>query len=388
MKENIIPISKLAKQNWKYLIVIFLVTEFLILLTNKIDYSNSLYSNSDFNKYILMAEASPQLNQEVIRPFVYRIVVPWLAGLLPFSIINNFVLLNHIALLFLAFSVFLFLLDNNVGIKLSFFLTLTFQLNRYFFLYNTWNYFQVGDVISLGILFLSFLLLKRKNWILLFLIFPISVLIKEYVLLFLPAGFVYLFLERTSAKNYIIYFILSLSSILVYVLIRMIIFSEGGESLYVQYTTQVIYFSKPILLIKRFIVPFTPFGLIPIIFFRETILFFRKHFYFLIFSITVMALSFFGEPERLMAPLSVAFILFLFDLLKLIFNEIDERKFKLIFVVIYFLIVFTASFYHIWGIITLPTKELSMIFTIMVNVLMAILFLVFKNFSKFKIKLF
>ncbi len=193
---------------------------------------------------------------------------------LPFSIPTNFYFLNHFCINLLSIYVFTFLLDNNVSVKLSLLLTIVFQLNKYFFLFNIWNYFQVGDVISLGILFLSFLLLKHKNWISLFLDLSNNVLIKEYVRFFLKAGFVFLYLEKTSAKNYIVYFIISLCSILVYVLIRMIIISEGGESLFVQYTTQVIYFSKPILLIKRFIIPFTPFGLIPLIFYKELIGFF------------------------------------------------------------------------------------------------------------------
>ncbi len=88
-----------------------------------------------------------------------------------------------------------------------------------------------------------------------------------------------------------------------------------------------------------------------------------------------------------MAPLSL--VLFTF-FIRIIYKklEIFDRKLKWIFILSFIGITFIASFYHIWGIIKLPTKEISMIFTIVVNVLMTILFLVFKNFSKFKIKFF
>lgn len=386
LEEIQIPFSIVIRRKWKYLIFILLFTEILILLTNKIDYLNPIYSNADFNKYIKMAEASPQLTNEIIRPFVYRIIVPWIVGQLPLSTINGFYLINNFALFFLAVSVFIFLLDFNVEIKIAFILTITFQLNRYFFLYNTWNYFQTCDVISLGILFISFILLKRKNWLMLFLIFPLSVLVKEYVLMFIPAGFIYLFIKKESLKNFFIYSILSITSIAIYFLIRKLIISEGGESLYTQYTTQVIYFSKPDLLIKRFIVPFTPFGLIPIIFIKETIKFFKKYIYLIIYTLTVIVLSFFGEPERLMSPLSIVILLYLSEIFTNIFDLSLKINYYRIFLITFFTIVFIASFYHIWGIIKLPTKELSMIFTFAVNVLMVILFLVFKNFSKFKIK--
>lgn len=385
MEEKQIPISKVIRTNWKYLILILLLTEILILLTNKIDYLNPIYSNADFNKYIEMAKASPQLSNEVIRPFVYRIIVPWIVGQLPISTINGFYLINNFALFFLAVSVFIFLLDFNVEIKTAFILTITFQLNRYFFLYNTWNYFQTCDVISLSILFISFILLKRKNWIVLFLIFPLSVLIKEYVLMFIPAGFVYLYVKKESLKNFLIYSILSITSIVIYFLIRKLIISEGGESLYTQYTTQVIYFSKPDLLIKRFIVPFTPFGLIPIIFVKETVKFFKKYFYLLIYTLTVIVLSFFGEPERLMAPLSLVLLLYLSEIFTNIIKLSLNKNYNKIYLTIFFTIVFIASFYHIWGIIKLPSKEFSMIFTITVNILMTIFFLTFKNISKLKV---
>lgn len=375
MNNEIQSVKSIIRNNWKYILFLILASQIFIFLTGSIDYTNSEFSNSDFNKYIKMAEASPGINQDVIRPFVYRIIIPWIAGILPFSIFTNFEILNHIALIFLSLSIFIFFYDHNTSPKLAFVLTLAFQLNRYFFLLNTWNQFQVCDAVSLGIVFLSFSLIKRKNWFPMLIIFPVSVLIKEYVLIILPAGLFYLVISKSKKQDFIYYFIISLISISVFVLIRKVIFSEGGESLFVQYTTQVIYYSKPVLLLKRFVVPFTPFGLIPIFYYKELLKFFKEESHFFIYTLTVIGLSFFGEPERLMAPLSVVYLLFVGKIISQIIRDFVSKRSEINFYSLFLLIVFAASFYHIWGIVKLPSKEISMIFTVIVNTLMIILLL-------------
>ena len=82
----------------KHLLIIFAFTFFAVFLSGSINNSDPKYSNADLNKYIAMAEASPALNTDVIRPFVYRIGAPWVAGLLPFSTSTNFYLLNFLEL--------------------------------------------------------------------------------------------------------------------------------------------------------------------------------------------------------------------------------------------------------------------------------------------------
>jgi len=369
-----------------HIFILIATTLLTLIFSGSIDYTESKYSNSDLNKYITMAEASPGLDTDVIRPFVYRIGAPWVAGLLPFSIPINFYLLNLFALIALILSFYFFLIEFGVEKKLALIISIIFQLNKYFYIFLAWNQFQLNDTLSLAVLFYSFVLIKRRNIIFLFFLMVPSILVKEYVLFIIPAGIVYLHLNESNNKNIFRFSLISLVSILLFMFIRKLIVSDGGESLFIQYTTQVIYYTTPKLLLKRFIIPFTPFGLLPIIFYKDLAQFFKFNKHFFIYSLTVIVLSFFGEPERLIEPLAPVYYLFVAVLIRkyilLNENEIFSNKILILLVVSSFL----SSFYHLWGIILLPNELLSIISTIFFNLLVGTILYFSQRLSKNKIE--
>ncbi len=359
----------------KHIVILSLVAILSILLSGSIDYQNSSYSNMDFNKYISMAEASPEIETNIIRPFVYRIAMPWLVGILPFSIPTSFLILNSISLFLLSTVFYLFLLEYKTDENLALVITIIFQFNRYFFQFLGWNYFQVSDTLSLTLLFYSFLLLRNKNFIGLFFIMVFGVLVKEYMLIFIPAGFALLIEKGVNKKKLFFFSIISIVSVLTFWGIRMVIPTEGGESLFIQYTTQLLYYSKPTLLIKRFIIPFSPFGLIPFLFYKDMFIFFQREKHLFIYFLTVVALSFFGESERLMAPLTPVYFLFIAELIKkyLVKNLEEVLKSRLIISIL--ILAFLTSFYHLWGLIKLPNEYYSIISTIISTLIVTLIFL-------------
>ncbi len=86
-----VSIQKLLLENWKYILIIIFSSEILNLFINKIDFINPIYSNSDLNKYFEMAKVSPEITSEVIKPFVYRIVIPWVSELYHFRFLQIFI---------------------------------------------------------------------------------------------------------------------------------------------------------------------------------------------------------------------------------------------------------------------------------------------------------
>jgi len=198
----------------------------------------------------------------------------------------------------------------------------------------------------------------------------------------IPAGFIYLYKDHYEKSSLIYFSIISVLSILVFILIRVMIVSEGGESLFTQYTTQVIYYSKPELLAKRFTIPFTPFGLLPIIFLKDLITFFREHKYFFIYALTIIILSFFGEPERLIEPLAPVYYLFIALIIKqyILNKSSDVIKNRIVLNLVG--ISFLASFYHLWGTITLPNELYSIISTILFTIIVSVLFYFSKRSMK------
>ena len=359
----------MINSNKNHILILIFSTLLTLILSGSIDFTEPQYFNADLNKYITMAEASPGLAEDVIRPFLYRIGAPWAAGLLPFSISTNFYLLNGFALAALALTFYFFLIEFGVEKRLALIMTIVFQLNKYFFLFLAWNQFQLSDTLSLALLFYSFVLIKRRNFLLLFFTMVPSILVKEYVLFIIPAGLTYLYISNSKSKSIFLFSIISLLSIILFVIIRKVIMSEGGESLFVQYTTQVIYYSKPELLLKRFIIPFTPFGLLPIFFYKDLGMFFRSNKHFFKYALTVIILSFFGEPERLIEPLAPVYYLFIALLIQLYILKKADNVIKNRIVLTLVGISFLASFYHLWGIIMLPNELYSIISTIFFNVL-------------------
>ncbi|MCF6268476.1 MAG: hypothetical protein L3J41_02060 [Melioribacteraceae bacterium] len=359
----------------KHILILLLLTIFSIFLSGSIDYKNSSYSNMDMNKYISMAEASPGIETNIIRPFVYRIAVPWLAGLLPFSIAVSFLILNSVSLFLLSIVFYLFLLEYKTDEKLALVITIIFQFNRYFFQFLGWNYFQVSDTLSLTLLFYSFILLRHRSFVQLFFVMVFGVLVKEYILIFIPAGFALLFERKLIKKELLSFSVVSFVSVLTFWGIRKLIPTEAGESLFIQYTTQLIYYSEPILLIKRFIIPSLPFGLLPLLFYKDLFYFFEKNKHLFIYSLTVVILSFFGESERLMAPLAPIYFLFIAELITKYFITEPEKTFKNNLIISLIIIAFLTSFYHLWGVLKLPNEYYSMISTFVFTIAVTLVFL-------------
>ncbi len=364
----------------KHTYILIFLTIILIIFSGSIDYQNPSYSNMDFNKYIEMAKASPGISQDVIKPFVYRIGAPWIAGLLPFAIPTNFLLLNSIALIALILSFYFFLIEFSVEKELAFLVSAIFLLNKYFFIFLTWNHFQLSDTISLSMLFYTFILVKREKIIGLLIVMLTGLIIKEYLLMIIPFGLIYYYLQNLR-REFIYFGIISLISVFIFFIVRVLIVSEGGESLFTQYSSQLIHYSSPDLLIKRFIIPFTPFGLLPFFFLKDLFNFFKSNLPLFIYLISVIVLSFFGEPERLIEPAAPIHYLFIAILIEKYLKIPLSRSKTNILLTVLLLLSFTASFYHLWGIILLPTETFSVTITVISTIVVTIIFVMFKKKS-------
>ncbi|MEE9429576.1 MAG: hypothetical protein V3V16_00950 [Melioribacteraceae bacterium] len=362
----------------KQLLILLATAIASMLLSGQVEFWLPENSHMDLNKYFGMAEAFPSLNTNIVKPFVFRIISPWLAGSLPFSIPINFYILNFISLILFSFVFFLFLIEHKIDSTIALALTICFQLNRYFFQFLSWDYFHLTDSLSYVILFSSFILLRKKKWLPLFLILPLGILVKEYVVLIIPVGYAYLFLHKSSKNEIIKFSILTFLMAIVFLGIRVLIKAESGESLFSQYITQVVYYSNPIALLKRFIVPFTPFGLLPIIFYKDIYRFFVKHKYLFVYFLSVLAITFFGEPERLIAPLAPIHFTFLGFLLQNTFSNGHYFYSKKVTLITIIGLSFLSSFYHLWGIVKFPNSTFTIISTILLSVT-TVLFFIFLN---------
>jgi hypothetical protein len=375
-----VKIPKIKNFLRNHLLWIIILSIVSIVLSGQIEYDNQEYTNTDQVKYRAMAESSPQINTKIIKPFVFRILAPWIAGLLPFEIPTNYFLLNFLVLLSISITLYHLLLNYNIQRKIAFVFTICFLFSRYFYQFYAWNYFQICDTLSLLLLIISFFLLQKKRWILLGAAILIGILIKEIMIVILPTGLAFLYFNACSKKDYIKLALITVVSSVCFLLIRILLDSGEGEGLFQQFSDRLLFSLTPIAIIKKIIIAFTPFGMIPIFFYKETIQFFRSYRYFIVFFVFVFFTTIFGDHERLMTPFApVYFILISFICQKYLIknNTAVSNRFLIILVLLSIL----ASFYHLWGLVPLPNRTISTITTAVLSFSCLFSFIILKSTS-------
>jgi len=368
----------------QYKLYLLLITVAAILWAGKIQYNLPQYANIDLAKYREMALASPGLNLSIPHPYVYRFLAPWLAGLFPTNIDLSFYLLNSVSLVALAFVFYRILSFHGFDEKLSLLITTAFVFNRYFFQFLAFDYYQLSDTVAYFLLFSSFLLMAKKRWSLFGMTLILGILTRETALLIIPVGYVYLYEKRFDKKDFLWLTIYSLLAIFIFIAIRTLIPNTSQENYLIQITDGLSSFFNYQALTKRFLIPTTPFMVIPFIFLKDFYDYFKKHFYLIVLFIFVVISSMFGNDfERLMTAASPVFYLFLAYVLSKYLSSDLSKSFKTTF---YSLLIFTilfSSFYHLWGIIRLPNREFAMRVTLLSDLLMFILFMVLKYQGRF-----
>lgn len=348
----------------KYISWIVILSIFSIGLSGQIEYWMPEYSNMDQVYYRNMANSAPDLNFAIIQPFVYRILAPWVAGVIPINLEISFYFLNMFSLIGLALLIYKFLVTFNLENRVAFALTACFVFNRYFFQFLAWNYFQIVDTLSLIIIVYSFLLINSKKWLRLSLILIIGVLIKETVLIIIPTAFAYLYWKDYEKKDYMKLTMVSLIPIIVFIFLRILMQPVGGENIVTQLTTGITRFFTFEAFIKKFIIAFTPFGLIPFFFHKTLLEYIKKHKYVLVYFSLVLFVSAFGDFERLMAPLAPFYLLFIGEIIQKFLNEKENKDDLKTFLLYMMAISFIASFYHIWGLLPLPGENITLVLTL------------------------
>lgn len=361
-------------KNAKYLSWLYIIALVSIFLSGRIQFWMPDYSNMDFVKYKTMAEASPEISSDIIQPFAYRILAPWFAGLFPVQVEITFYILNIIALLLLVFLFYKFLIENNIEYRISFALTAAFIFNRYFFQFLAWDYFHLTDTLIICAIIIFLINLYRKNWFYIILISVIAVLIKETILIMLPVAFVYLYMTNTKLKEYLWITLVSIITFGIFISLRLFIITPGGESLWTQFSTGLVYFLTPESFVKKIVLAFIPFGFIPLFYYKNSYNFLRINSHYLLLLVIVFLLSFFGDAERLMMPFApVYFVLIGYIIQQYITEQVDKSKLRK-FLLHIMLLAFFSSFYHLWGIVKLPSSLFSLISALILSAITVYLF--------------
>lgn len=316
-----------------------------------IPYTEEPFRSQDLSFYLRMAEVAPSIDPLVNQPFNFRILGPFLVGLLPVSEPLGFTILTVFFSACAASLLYYFLRYLGVSAAVSFVVVSLALLNRYVFGILLYNNFQLGDAVSLVLLMLLFLTMWEKRWLSFGVLLALGSLNREVTILMAPVAFVYLLERHEFSVRWRQVALAVLPGVLIFVSLRVLMPSEGGRSLFEALAAFSYKLYTPESLFRGLVNTFLPFTLIPLVYFRQTITFFRERKYLLVYlALVYLSTTFGANEERLVAP---AFIVF-FTLLGFILEGVRAKR--LTFAVL-LAAGFLSSLHHAMGVLLLPSND-------------------------------
>ena len=324
-----------------YVVIIGFVTLLMVFLYGQIEYTREPYAKWDLAAYRAIALAAPQLDPTIPQPFAFRLLGPYVVGLLPLPDPLGFYILAVSASFGLVFLLYAFLCDMGVSAGVAALTTILFCFNKHLFGFTVWDFFQINDLLSLIYIIILFWTMVRGKWVLFGLFMLLGAMTRETVVLMMPVVFVYLIEKKKFFKEAGPALVAILLPAGVFLSLRLLIKAPGVGLL-----KAFAIFSAKLLSVETWfrllINPFIPLSLLPLIYFERTAEFFRDKKYALLFILLVFASTLFGlNDERLMAP---AFIVFYWLIAVIIDAEKVGRNKTVLSILI--LASFLASFHH------------------------------------------
>lgn len=373
MKKKLEILFNSLKNNKWYLFFLLIICIVQILVSGRANL-NDYYPDHDINQYRNLALSSPQIDHTILKPFIYRLLAPYLIGLLFNNVDAGFYFVNFLFSILFVVLLYYFFLKFEISKKISFFITVAFIFNRYFIPYLAFEPYRVLDIITATILLLSLILLIEKKFIYIFIISAIGVLTKEAALLIIPVGLSYIyFTEPKNKKALFIFTGFSVILILIFLSIRFFVPSNYGISLSTAFEENWSKIISMEAITKQLFIAFNPFFLLPVFQFKKYFLFNKKYPHFFVLLLFVLLSSLFGgDKERLMLPYAPVYYLFIASL----FQNIDAiRKIKPLEIIVILIISLLSNMHHIWGVIHLPSREYSLILALVGGIMILIIYI-------------
>jgi len=335
------------------LLLLGLFAAIMMYVYGGIRYESDMFANLDLHAYRAMAEAAPGL-AVVNQPFAYRLLGPFVVGILPFSEQLGFRLLAVIASFVLVFLFYRYLRASGISGRAALFAVAMFISNRYFFGFFVWDYFQLNDILSLIALIILFKAAEQRSWLTFSVALLIGLLARETPLLMIPVTAFLLIEQKASRLEWRRFLMAALPAVCLFFATRLVVPISGGSSLPQALFQHAGKLLSPITWVALLALSFTPAGFIPLIFFRQTKKFFAERRFMLVYLLLVIASTAFGhDNQRLMSP---AFIIFYFVLADIADKAILPHRLLTAIIMVSALI---ASPHYVMGRFLLPNRTIT-----------------------------
>ncbi|MBF0496845.1 MAG: hypothetical protein HQK58_09790 [Deltaproteobacteria bacterium] len=308
--------------------ILFITTILAVVLYGQINYTVESFSVMDLHSYRKMALASPNISQGIYKPFAYRLLGPFLVGLLPIPDPMGFYALAVAFSICLVVQFYYLLRYTGLSATVSVVTALLFIFNKHLFGFTIWDYFQINDILSLNFMTVLLLSMWRNQWVLFGITLVLGAATKEVSMLAIPVVFAYLLERKELSTNWQKAVAATIPGLLVFFLIRFSIHATTGNSLLQAFLAYSNKLYSPVIILRLLVNSFLPVGFVPFIFFKHTVMFFKDKKYLLLYvSLVLFSTGFGTDNERLMAP---AFIVF-YMLIGYVIQYLNPKKTFLLF---------------------------------------------------------
>lgn len=283
----------------------------MIFLYGRIDPGRRPYADWDLAWYRAMARAAPGLAADVQRPFAYRIVGPYVVGLLGGDD-RAFHAASAACAVLLVGALYLFCCRVHLPSGVAAVTAVLFACNRHFLGFVVWDYFQIADALSLLLLVVLFWAMRDRRWAVFAAALLLGAATKETALLTVPVAGVYLWERRRPWSEWRAAGLAMLPGLAAFAAVRALVPFAGGQTLLDAFLSSVPKLASGRTWLRLLGNAFCPLTLLPVVFFEETVAFFKEHKHALVFVLLVFVSTLFGlNNERLMAPaFVVVYVLF------------------------------------------------------------------------------
>lgn len=278
----------------------------------------------DLESYRKMAVAAPGLAPDVPRHFAYRIVGPWLAGVLPVGDPFAFRFLTTAVLVLTAAAFTRFLLRRGIGREAALVATIAFAFNKHMFGYPAWNPFQIGDALAMLALVLAYDALLERRWVRLGAVFLVGMVSRESVFLIVPLAGAFLVRRRlpgvpgtASARDLVPMCTALAPGVVAYLALRVLLPATGQATLVSVFLYHAPKLSRAETWLRLLVHAPAPLAFLPLLFARTTWRFFRDRPEAAVYLVLVFLSTLLGSNnERLMGPAYLVFYWLIADILE------------------------------------------------------------------------
>ena len=356
-----------SSADFRNIILLTLAAVLAMVLFGQLPSTTDYTTLPDSSWYLRTAEAAPNLDLGQRQPFGFRLLGPYLIGLLPISAPLGFRIFTVILTFCFVFLSYYVLRYVGLSPLVSLVSVVLVLLNRYVFGHTFWSVFLVNDFLMMIFILVMFLAMWKNQWLVFSVTLVLGAMTREPTMVMVPVALFYLW-ERKDQARWRTVILACIPGLLTLLAIRLFVPISEGTPLIEALATYSRKLIEPRSLFRLLVNTFLPFTLIPLVYFRTTVDFFRTRKYLLVFIFFVFCTTLFGSnQERLMIPTFIVFFMLLGTIL-------ESVKGKALTFSILIAAGFLSSFHYNFGNWQLPgpdwTRALTLGSALLVTVYM------------------